>query len=162
MPPPPFHWRPATAADLPALAALYAAAAARLGPQVYTPAQVAAWAAMPQDEAGFRHYVLGHDTWIAEGADDGAALGFCGVDFAGELRELHSLYVHPSATRQGLGGEMLRRALARAQAGGARRFAAWVTPFSRPLFLRAGFAWTRTVVEPFAGVVFERYRVERG
>ena len=162
MPAPPFHWRPAVEADVEPLAALYADAAARLGPQVYTPGQVAAWAAVPQDRAAFHRYVLGHDTWIAEGADDPAPLGFCGVDFAGALREVHSLYVRPSATRQGVGGEMLRRTLARAQAGGARRFAAWVTPFSRPVFLRAGFTWTRTVVEPFAGVVFERYRVERG
>jgi hypothetical protein len=56
---------------------------------------------------------------------------------------------------------MLRRTLARAQAAGARHFAAWVTPFSRPVFLRAGFAWTQTVQAPFAGTMFERYRVER-
>jgi len=65
-------------------------------------------------------------------------------------------------TRHGLGTEMLRRTLARAEADGARAFAAWATPFSRPVFLRAGFAWTRTVHEPFAGVMFDRYRVERG
>src|SRR5262249_42929936 len=122
----------------------------------------AAWAAWPgQDEPAFRGYILGHDTWVAERAGDGAVLGFCGVDFEGERRELCSLYVRPSMTRHGLGGEMLRRTLARAQAAGARAFAAWATPFSRPVFLRAGFAWTRTVHEPFAGVMFDRYRVER-
>ena len=29
-------------------------------------------------------------------------------------------------------------------------------------FLRAGFEWTENVTEPFAGAVFERYRVARG
>ena len=60
------------------------------------------------------------------------------------------------------GSAMLRRTLERAEAEGARRFAAWATPFSRPVFEAAGFVLTRTVSAPFAGVVFERYRVERG
>ena len=159
----PFHWRPATPADVELLAVLYADAAARLGPLVYTPQQVEAWAAHPRrDMCAFRRYVLGHDTWVAERVDDFAVLGFCGVDFEGAAREVHSLYVRPSVTRHGLGAQMLARTLQRAEAGGARRFAAWATPFSRPLFLRAGFALTRTVSEPFAGVRFERYRVERG
>ena len=50
----------------------------------------------------------------------------------------------------------------RAEADGAKRFEAWATPFSRAVFEGAGFALTRTVTEPFAGVEFERYRVERG
>jgi hypothetical protein len=57
---------------------------------------------------------------------------------------------------------MLHRTLQRAHAEGATRFAAWVTPFSRPVFLAAGFALTQTVRAPFAGVEFERYRVELG
>ena len=156
-----FDWRPATPADVPALAALYRSAARRLGPLVYTPAQVAAWASFADDEAGFRRYVLDADTWVAERGGDSGLLGFCGVDSGGEIREVRSLYVDPLASRHGLGGEMLRRTLQRAEAGGGRRFAAWVTPFSRPVFLRAGFEWTQTVQAPFAGTMFERYRVER-
>ena len=166
----PFDWRPAVAADVPALAALYRACAAQLGPRVYTPEQAAAWASFADDEPGFRRYVLDADTWVAEGvhADAGTGagipgvLGFCGVDAEGDLREVHSLYVAPSSTRHGIGTEMLRRTLARAQAAGGRRFAAWVTPLSRPVFLGQGFEWTQTVTAPFAGTMFERYRVERG
>jgi putative acetyltransferase len=158
----PFTWRPATPADVPALAALYRAAALCFGPEVYTGAQVAAWAGFPDDAPAFRRYVLDTDTWLAEHPGDAAPLGFCGVDRAGAVREVHSLYVRPQATRQGLGSAMLRRSLQRAQGGGACRFGAWVTPFSRPVFLRAGFTWTRTVAAEFAGTVFERYRVERG
>ena len=158
----PFDWRPARPADLYVLAALYRDAALRMGPQVYTPEQARAWASFADDEAGFHAYVLGTDTWIAERPGDRRALGFCGVDRQGELREVHSLYVTPALTRRALGGEMLRRTLDRASAEGARRFAAWVTPFSRPLFLAAGFELAQTVTAPFAGVMFERYRVERG
>jgi putative acetyltransferase len=158
----PFAWRPATAADVPALAALYRSAAEALGPLVYTPEQSAAWASFAADEAGFRKYVLDADTWIAERERDAGLLGFCGVDREGDVRDVHSLYVAPAATRQGIGTEMLRRTIARAQAPGARRFAAWVTPLSRPVFLRQGFDWTQTVMAPFAGCMFERYRVERG
>jgi len=156
-----FGWRPATAADVPALAALYRRAAEQLGPLVYTLEQTAAWRSFADDDAGFRRYVLDVDTWVAERAGDFAVLGFCGVDVEGELRELHSLYVAPSSMRQGIGKEMLRRTLQRAGSDGGRRFAAWVTPLSRPVFLDAGFAWTQTFQAPFAGTMFERYRVER-
>jgi hypothetical protein len=39
------------------------------------------------------------------------------------------------------------------------RFEAWATPFSRPLFERAGFRVERVVAEPYQGVVFERLRM---
>ena len=129
----PFDWRPASAADVSVLAALYRDAARQLGPLVYTLEQTRAWASFPYDAAAFREYILDADTWVAERAGEPSVLGFCGVSRAGELRELHSLYVAPSSTRQGIGTEMLRRTLQRAEAAGAKRFAAWVTPLSRPL-----------------------------
>ena len=157
-----FDWRRATADDMFTLAALYRDAALRLGQLVYTPEQVRAWASFADDEPAFRHYVLHAGTWIAERPGDGRTLGFCGVATGGDVREVHSLYVTPPMTRRGVGTEMLRRTLDRAAAEGVSRFAAWVTPFSRPVFLAAGFALTQTVEAPFAGVMFERYRVERG
>ena len=156
-----FDWRRATGADVHELAALYRDAALRLGPLVYTPEQAHAWASFADDAAGFRAYVLDNDTWLAQRPGDGRTLGFCGVRTHDGVGEVHSLYVTPPRTRQGLGGEMLRRTLERAEAEGATRFAAWVTPFSRPLFLAAGFRLTETVTAPFAGTLFERYRVER-
>jgi N-acetylglutamate synthase-like GNAT family acetyltransferase len=158
----PFDWRRATGDDLFTLAALYRDAALRLGPLVYTPAQARAWASFANDESGFRDYVLDTDTWVAERPGDGRMLGFCGGRTRDGMCELPSLYVTPARTRQGIGAEMLRRTLERAGTAGATRFAAWVTPFSRPVFLAAGFALTQTVSAPFAGTLFERYRVERG
>ena len=159
---PPFDWRRAVPADVFVLAALYRDAALRLGPLVYTPEQAHAWASFAEDGPGFRAYVLDNDTWVAERPGDGRTLGFCGVGTHDGLGEVHSLYVTPGITRHGLGTEMLRRTLARAEAEGTTRFAAWVTPFSRPVFEAAGFVLTETAMAPFAGALFERYRVERG
>jgi putative acetyltransferase len=147
--------RRATAADVPALAALYEDCARRLGPQVYSAEQVQAWQAFARDLQGFRNYVLQPCTWLLE--DEAGPLGFCGVEDDGEVR---SLYVRASATRRGTGAALLAHALAAARARGQLRFAAWATPFSLAVFGRAGFRLARTVHEPFQGTMFERYRVE--
>jgi len=147
--------RLASADDVPALAALYAQAARRLGPQVYTPEQVRAWASFGADTPAFRDYVLRAETWVAE--QDGEPVGFCGIDGHGEVR---SLYVRAELTRRGVGSRLLAHALAGSRARGVTRFSAWATPFSRPVFERAGFVVAGTVVEPYQGVLFERCRVE--
>ncbi len=164
------HWpgplRPATAADLPALAALYAGAAQALGPQVYTPAQVAAWAAFGADTPAFRDYVLAAETWVAVDAD-GSALGFCGVAALaapcdeGLDAEVKSLYVRADAGRRGIASSLLARVLDRSAAQGWRRLGAWVTPFSQPLFTRAGFAEVQRLQTTWQGVAFERCRMHR-
>ena len=148
--------RLATAADVPALAALYAKTARALGDWCYTQEQVQAWSAFAADLQAFADYVLSASTWI-HSSENGQILGFCGVAASGEV---HSLYVRADHSRQGLGGRMLAHALANARRQGVQRFAAWVTPFSRPVFERAGFVLVRTSVEPFQGVLFERYRME--
>lgn len=149
--------RLATAADVPALAALYAGVARALGPAVYTPAQVDAWVRFGADTPAFRDYVLGARTWVV--ADDaGQALAFCGIDGGGEVR---SLYVRAGHTRRGLGRSLLAHALHDAEARGQRRFAAWATPFSHPVFERAGFRLVARVMQDFQGVSFERLRLER-
>ena len=60
----PWHLRPATPADVPALAALYGNGARTLGRSCYTPEQVAAWASFGADLAGFADCVLKADTWV--------------------------------------------------------------------------------------------------
>jgi putative acetyltransferase len=149
--------RRATAADLPALAALYAHSARSLGPQVYSAEQVAAWQSFAQDAPAFADYVLGASTWLVE--DAAGPLGFCGIDAEGEVR---SLYVRAEATRADLGSALLAHALALAQNQGQNSIAACATPFCLPVFGRAGFRRVRTVREPFQGVLFDRYRVILG
>ncbi len=150
-------FRLAAAADLLALAALYAHSARTLGPQVYSTEQVAAWQSFAQNTEAFADYVLRAETWLAEHGD--GPLGFCGIEADGEVR---SLYVRAAAMRQGVGAALLAHGLKQARSRGIERFAAWATPFSLPVFGRAGFRLVRTVREPFQGVVFERYRVALG
>lgn len=149
--------RRATAADVPALAALYAETARTLGHWCYTPPQVQAWAGFGVDTPAFRAYVLEPETWIAADAQ-GAPLGFSGIDDAGEVR---SLYVRHDAVRGGIGSRLLAHGLARGAERGLLHFAAWVTPFSLPVFERAGFRLVQRVKADFEGVEFERLRVER-
>lgn len=170
------RFRRAGASDVPALAALYAHSARALGPGCYTPQQVQAWARFPADATAFGDYILRPRTWMLV-TPDGAPLGFCGIEpghvagtgpghttaevDAAAFGEVRSLYVAASATRRGLGTRLLVHALQDAERAGLRRFQAWVTPLSRPVFERQGFRLVRTVTEPFEGVLFERYRVER-
>jgi putative acetyltransferase len=153
-------YRLAAVADVPALAALYREAALMLGPAVYTPEQVAAWARSTDDAEAFSRYILDARTWIDDnGAVSGEPRAFCGIGVHGATAEVHSLYVRAALTRQGIGGALLRHAMAEARMRGARRFEAWATPLSKPLFERAGLALLRMVAEPYQGVVFERYRM---
>jgi len=156
---PDWHLRQATDADVPALAALYADTARALGAWCYTPQQVNAWASFGADLAAFREYVMGATTWIAQADLEAVLLGFCGVDDEGEVR---SFYVRADCTRQGVGSALLRHALAVAGQRGLRRFTAWATPFSKPVFERAGFELERVVREPYQGVLFDRFRMQRG
>lgn len=150
-------YRLAVAGDLAALAALYRATALALGPQVYTPAQVQAWARSTDDAAAFAHYVLDAETWLDE--DNAGPRGFCGVAVQGNVGEVHSLYVRASLTRQGIGTALLAHAMAHARTRGAVRFEAWATPFSRRVFERAGLTLERIASEPYQGVVFDRFRM---
>ena len=144
--------RLATAADVPALAALYADAARTLGPLVYSPAQVSAWASFAADAVAFGDYILDAQTWILGEPPQ----AFCGIGAGGEV---HSLYVAPARTRQGLGSALLAHAMAQARAQGVTQFSAWATPFSCPVFQRAGLRLVQTVTVPYQGVLFERYRL---
>jgi N-acetylglutamate synthase-like GNAT family acetyltransferase len=151
-------FRRATPADVPALAALYRDTALALGPKVYTLEQARAWARSTDDAAHFARYILDADTWVAE-ADDAMPCGFCGIAVHGTTGEVHSLYVRAALSRQGLGTALLAHAIAQARAAGARRFEAWATPFSKPVFERAGLRLERVVTEPYQGVLFDRYRM---
>jgi putative acetyltransferase len=150
-------FRLATAADVAALAALYRDTALALGPQVYSAAQVAAWARSADDAERFKRYILDAGTWVA--GDACGPTGFCGIAMHDDVGEVHSLYVRAALTRQGLGTALLAHAMVQARARGAVRFEAWATPFSKPVFERAGFRLERIVAEPYQGVMFERSRM---
>lgn len=144
--------------DVDALAAMYMACAVTLGPQVYSPQQVSAWRSFGADHEGFRDYVLQATTWIA--CDERQRpLGFCGVNGEGEVK---SLYVRPDLMRRGIGSALLAHALVHSRGAGLTAFTAWATPFSVPVFQRAGFELDHVSREPYQGVMFDRYRMRLG
>jgi putative acetyltransferase len=169
-------YRLATAADVPALAALYAECARVRGPEVYAVDQVAAWASFGAPTPGFADYVLDARTWVLDGAGEGRAGGpiaFSGIGDSGggeggggdadeAAGEVHSLYVHPAHARRGLGTSILRHALADdAARRGPRELHAWATPFSRPRFEAAGFVLVDVVRAEYQGAWFDRLRMRR-
>lgn len=84
-------------------------------------------------------------------------IGFSGADCQGEVR---SLYVRHDVVRGSIGARLFAEVLADGQALGLKHFGARATPFSRPVFERAGLALVEVVQGEFAGMWFERYRVK--
>ncbi len=156
------RFRLAVPADVPTLAAIYASAARELGNWCYTAEQVAAWSTFGADTPAFRDYVLDARTWVAlpaEAAEVGGAetvLGFCGIDAEGYVP---SLYVRPDHNHRGIGTALLAHAMADARQRGLRRFSAWCTPFSEPVFARAGLVVVERPLAEFEGVSFRRCRM---
>lgn len=151
------EFRLAAAADLPALARIYRETVRTLGPGLYTPDQVAAWAAYAEETGSFREFVLKARTQVA--LVDGAHAGFCGVEPGGRVA---SLYVDAAHTRRGLGGALLERALDDARATwGLSRFHTEASHFSRALFARNGFAVDEEEVVVRNGVSFHRFKMVR-
>ena len=149
------HLRPATPADVPVLAALYAAAVRSVGPAYYSTAQVEAWAAFA-DAPRFRRFVLDPHTLVAH--DGEAVAGFAGLADDGHVT---ALYVHPDRMRAGVGSALMRAVLARAEAQGLRRLYTEASAFSRPVFARFGFTLDEVEIVERRGAVFERYRMSR-
>src|SRR5580704_11531437 len=91
-------YRPARAADVPAIATVFGAARAQMTylPSLHTP---------EEDVAFFSNVVAG--SWVHVAEADGTGIGFCAV------REgwVNHLYVHPEQQEQGVGSILLSRAL---------------------------------------------------
>lgn len=145
--------REATAADVPALAALYAEAVRSVGPAHYAAAQVEAWAAFA-DEAGFRAFVLDPLTLVAD--DESGITGFAGLAADGHVT---ALYVRRDRMRCGLGSALLRAVIERAEEEGIGRLYTEASVFSRPVFERHGFRLDAVEVVERRGATFERYRM---
>ena len=152
--------RLATTADLPALRALYAAATEARGPSAFSPEQVRAWVAFADDEKEFARFVLDATTFVAEdkAGDKTGPIGFAGLDPDGRIV---SLYVRPDCERRGVGSALLRHVLAEAEALGIDRLYTHASPYSRPVFERAGFRFVGIAHATRRGVAFTLPRMER-
>ena len=147
--------RPATAADLDALRALFADAVRAAGPEAYTPEQVAVWARAADDAERFRTDLVGEHAVVAE--DAGGVLGFANLD--GD--RVSALYTRGDAQRRGLGGRLLRAIVAEAERRGVRTLRAEANVFSLGLFERHAFRTVGRERVVRGGVAFERPLVTR-
>lgn len=147
--------RRATAADLPALAAVYEDAVRGIAPARYPPEAVEAWAAFARDADGFRAFILDAHTLVFE--DDTGVAGFGGLSGDGRIA---SLFVRASHARRGVARRIMTELVAIGRARGLTHFHTEASEFSRPVFERFGFRVIGTEVVEREGVPIERYRME--
>lgn len=143
--------RIATSDDIPDLAAIFVHAVTTLAPEYYTPEQVQAWAATPQDSDRFQHWLQNGQVWVAQEGD--RILGFVGLMDDGLVS---ALFVHGDYGRQGIGSRLLSTALAWAQQHHFPNLRAEASELSRPLFAKFGFHTDATETVTRGGVVFHR------
>ncbi len=150
------HIRPATRADIPALASLFRETVLVHGPEHYTEAQTLAWAASPLDVEQFEQFILGAQTYVAEIATDIAGFGGLAVD-----GHVTALYVCHDCLRQGVGSALLGYLIQQARRDRLQRLYAEASEFSLGLFKKFGFQqYAQEVVERYS-VAFTRYLVEK-
>lgn len=149
--------RPYAPDDAMALSALYRASVQGLGPAAYTPAQVAAWAALtPTPHALAAMAADGRARWVA--TLGGARAGFLDLEPDGHLA---LLYVAPQAARRGVGAALLRAALAQAGATGLATLHTEASALARPLFARFGFATLERRMVEVGGVAIHNHAMAR-
>lgn len=151
-----FTFRPATAADLPALIAIFRAAIETVGPSHYDESQVAAWMAATNNERRFRRLTVEVDTVLAQ--DGTGPVGFASL---GEEGYIIMLYVRPDRMRRGLAGRLLNALIEKARARGDTRLHTEASPFSRPVFERAGFVVEEVETIERRGATFDRFLMAR-
>jgi len=130
--------RPFLPADTPVLAAIFVAAIEELTGDDYSTAQQAAWAAAAEDEGKFGTRLAGELTLIA-------TLKNSPVGFASLKGQDHidMLYVHPSATGQGV-ASMLCDALEKLAGGrGAKSLTVDASDNAQPFFVKRGYVATQ-------------------
>lgn len=123
--------------DVPALALIFHRAVQEGAADHYDQAQRDDWSDAVPSTAGWAARLTGFTTFVAKRG--GEPVGFVATD-AGGLVDL--LFVAPEHARQGVGGALLARATAAAQAAGLRHLTAEASALSEGLFRKAG--WRET------------------
>jgi putative acetyltransferase len=126
--------RPLLPADVPVLAAIFAAAVEQLTGDDYSEAQQEAWAAVADDEEAFGKKLAGELTLIA--TLENAPVGFASLKGKDHI---DMLYVHPGAAGQGV-ASALCDALEKLAAGrGAKSLTVDASDNAEPFFKKRGY-----------------------
>jgi putative acetyltransferase len=130
--------RPLLPADIPVLAAIFAAAIEELTGDDYSEAQQQAWAGAADDEEAFGKRLSGQLTLVA--TLQNSPVGFASLKGADHI---DLLYVHPSAVGQGV-ASMLCDALEKLAGGrGAKSLTVDASDNAQEFFVKRGYVATR-------------------
>jgi GNAT superfamily N-acetyltransferase len=134
----PFRLRPVQASDLDAVAALQETSIMALGAPVYGEAKARAWARLGYQ---FRHDLLGEGGfWVAEQDERLLGVGGWSPDsLEAEFAWIRYLFVHPQATRRGIGRRLVEQAERSAYAAGRRRLRVWSSLNAVDFYRALGF-----------------------
>ena len=126
--------RPFLPADVPMLAAIFAASIGELTGDDYTEAQQEAWALAAEDEEAFGKRLAGQLTLIA--TIQNAPVGFASLKGADHI---DMLFVHPSVAGQGVASMLVDALEKLAGARGAKALTVDASDTAEPLFRKRGY-----------------------
>ncbi len=153
-----FAIRRAAPADGAAIRDVHVAAILGLGEGFYTLAELQSWAAGLTSEGYGRAMTQGGETMDVALDPAGRVVAFC----AWKGDEVCAVYVHPDASRQGLGSTLLGRAESAIAGDGHRTVRIGASLSGQPLYLHHGYrivaekAWTTRGGLVIAAVDMER------
>lgn len=142
--------------DFEHLRQIYRHTVQKLAPSLYSPIQVEAWSATPDNLNNFQYFIFDPDTYLLLLNQE--IIGFCGLRKNGHIA---SLYVHPDYTRKGYGTKLLNYVLTIGINQEIKRFFTEASFFSYPVFTRCGFTVIEMETVNYGEVAFDRYKMEK-
>jgi len=149
--------RPYQSADAESVSAIYARAVRVTGPHSYSPAQVAAWAALTPDAARLEALMHGAQRWRFV-AITSAPVAFIDLEPDGHI---DLFYAAPEVTGTGIGKQLYQHTETFARAQGLTRLYAEASEIARPFFERQGFRTLSRRDFDLSGVSIHNYAVEK-
>jgi putative acetyltransferase len=134
----PWRLRPVRASDLDAIAAMQEISIMALGAPVYGEDKAKAWARLGYQ---FRYDLIGEGAfWVAEREERILGVGGWSPDSVeADLAWLRYLFVHPEATRRGIGRRLVERTERSACAAGRPRVRVWSSLNAIGFYRAVGF-----------------------
>jgi len=152
----PMHMRAFKPVDAERVAAVLKDAVRQIGPQVYTPEQVEAWARNPIDMEDFRTRLSrGHTLVVEEG---GRIIAFGQLEPANHLA---FIYTEAKYSRNGIGSWIYDQLELSAREQKAVSIHTEASRISRTFFERKGYRVVEVEMVVHFGVSIERFRMEK-
>jgi len=152
------HLRAFVPTDAEAIARIFYEAVHKLGPAVYSPEQLKAWAPAPLEPAQIVARATDGRVLLVAANPDNQALAYGELEPDGHIDHL---YCHPSAARQGLATAIYEALERIARERGIATLYVEASELARPLFARHGFRLVQRQDFQRHGVVLHNYRMQK-